>query len=218
MVNNDIEGYQIFEHLDGKNTPLEALAPNRKGTISLPYTADYDLMLIAPQTSDLSEQDNLPVSDVSHELYKKRIDRYKSAPAHKDLVANYQDSKIFYQKADSNIGSATKRIADFIPKINKALVGSEGENVVHHSADSGNPASKPRDNFPLTMFLPQKIGEFDEICIINDKNELSSLIQELKNNGFHVPINPLWDSDTDKPDIRLQDIRRESFTQAREDL
>jgi Anthrax toxin LF subunit len=196
--------YQISQ----QGQPLQVLAKEVGGK---PLTADYDLHLIGPHISDLGSQDNLPVPDVAHKVFKERIDGYISggksfselAP---ELHAAYADPGYFYAKEDEDIGNATSRITAMIPVINKALVG-EGEKVVHHNADSGSPAADNGANYPATFFLPVKLGEFKEICVINNHNEMRELIQEAKNSGYHIPLNPLWEQE-------VTSVRREDFANA----
>ena len=93
-----------------------------------------------------------------------------------------------------------------IPVINAALVGT-GERVVHHNADSGSPASEAAANYPATFFLPVKLEGFDEMCVIEDRQQMAELIQKAKNSGYHVPLNPLWEAD-------VTSIRRADFVNA----
>lgn len=153
-----IEGlYQISQ----QGQPLEVLAKAPGGKA---LTADYDLHLIGPHISDLGPQDNLPVPDVAHDVFKAQIEGYSaratdSRPKNlaQELRQDYESTSSFYRKEDSDIGNATSRIAEMIPVINAALVGG-GERVVHHNADSGSPASDAAANYPVTFFLPARLG------------------------------------------------------------
>ncbi|AOJ04773.1 adenylate cyclase [Burkholderia mayonis] len=190
-----------------RGEPIEVLAPPKDG--AKPLTADYDLLLIGPRFDDLGPQDNLPVPDVSHEVFKARLEGYKNGIPDA-LRSPYQQPSEFYRKEDTEIGNASSRVREMIPIINAALVG-DGEAVVHHSTDSGSPAADPDANYPATFALPQKIGCFDEICIVHDKHELAELIGGAKQAGYHVPLNPLWEKE-------VTSVRRESFRVAREQL
>ncbi|AOI39204.1 adenylate cyclase [Burkholderia oklahomensis EO147] len=202
-------------HVAGEDTyaiahrgePIEVLAPPRDG--AKPLTADYDLFLIGPRFDDLGPQDNLPVPDVSHDVFKARLDGYKNGVPDA-LRSPYEQPAEFYRKADAEIGNVSSRMRDMIPAINAALVG-DGEAVVHHSPDSASAVADPGANYPATFALPQKIGRFDEICIIHDKRELAELIGSAKQAGYHVPLNPLWEKE-------VTSVRRESFLVAREQL
>ena len=83
--------------------------------------------------------------------------------------------------------------------------------MIHHNADSASPAADPSANYPVTFMLPEQIGRFDEICIVHDAAELAELVHAAKKQGFHVPLNPLWESE-------VTSVRRESYMQAREML
>ena len=123
-----------------------------------------------------------------------------------ELREDYASASSFYHKEDLDIGNATSRIAAMIPVINAALVG-EGERVVHHSADSCSPASEASANYPATFFLPTKLETFDEICVIENLQQMTVLVQQAKNSGYHVPLNPLWEAD-------VTSIRRADFVNA----
>ncbi len=189
---------------------IEVLAKNEGGKA---LTADYDLHLIGPHLSDLGPQDKLPVPDIAHSVFKERINGYKQRSADpngykipEELRADFESTAHFYQNEDSNIGNATSRIANMIPAINEALVG-KGEWVVHHNADSGSPATDVAANYPVTFFLPAKLGLFDEVCVINDSTEMAKLILTAKDSGYHMPLNPLWEKEVVK-------VRRSDFSNA----
>ncbi len=194
--------------------PLEVLAKSPEGKA---LTADYDLHMVAPHISDYGPQDKLPVPDVAHSVYTSRIDGYLKRHADDDtyqmpqaLRASYDSAAHFYAKEDSDLGNATPRITQLIELINQRLVGN-GERVVHHNADSGSPATEVAANYPATFFLPAKLGRFDEICIINDSKEMAELVRTAKDNGYQVPLNPLWEKD-------VVGIKRANFTHAQERL
>ncbi|WP_244110164.1 CyaA/EF/ExoY family adenylyl cyclase toxin [Burkholderia ambifaria] len=187
--------------------PIEVLAPPKPD--AKPFTADYDLLVIAPRMEALGPEDNVPVSDVAHSVFKARVDRYTN-PVPEPLQAAYDDPAVFYGKADKEIGPAPPRIRAMIPILNQALVG-DGEPVIHHGADATNPVTDPPANYPAMFALPERIGCFDEICIVHDAAELAELVASAKKQGFHVPLNPLWEPD-------VTSVRRESYMQAREML
>ena len=202
-----VEGVYLISQ-QGK--PLEVLAKTPEGK---PLTADYDLHLIGPHISDLGPQDNLPVPDVAHDVFKARVNGYSdratdSRPRNlaPELRQDYASAASFYRKEDPDIGNATSRIATMIPVINAALVGG-GERVVHHNADSGSPASEPAANYPATFFLPARLGAFDEICVIENCQQMTELIQQAKNSGYYMPLNPLWEPE-------VTSLRRSDFTNA----
>ena len=198
--------------------PIEVLAPKIDGqplTEAKALTADYDLFLIGPHLGDVGAQDNLPVPDIAPIVLRNKVDAYQRMHSKEmvgpynlnaELVEAYGSESKFSEKEDKNIGNVTPRIRDMIPVINHALVGN-GEKVVHHNADSGSPATDPSANYPATFFLPTKIGPFEVVCIINDSQELAMLVQEAKNSGYHIPLNPLWET-------QVSEVRRSSFQDA----
>jgi hypothetical protein len=201
-------GEQRFT-ITSEGKPIDVLAPTTPG--AKPLTADYDLLAVAPHISDVGPQDNLPVPDVAHQVFRERIDGYKNTNGiHPALKDAYHDPKTFYQKEDADIGNATERIRNLIPAINNDLmmeVEAPRAKVVHHNADSGSPATDPGANYPATFVLPYKMGKFDEICVVHNQNELKELMQTAKDNGYNFPANPLWDAD-------VKNIRRTDFTAA----
>lgn len=202
-----LEDNYLITH-DGK--PVEVLAKKADGKA---LTADYDLHMVAPHISDFGPQDLIPVPDIAHSVFKARIDRYrqhqpdaKAFQVPQALRAAYDSAAHFYHKEDSDLGNATPRIRQMIELINHGLVGN-GERVVHHNADSGSPAAEIAANYPATFFLPNKLGRFDEISIINDVKEMAELIQTAKDSGYHMPLNPLWEKE-------VTGIKRSGFNHA----
>lgn len=178
-------------------------------------TADYDLHMVAPHISDLGPQDRLPVPDIAHSVFTTRVDHYrqqqpdpKAFLVPEALRADYESAEHFYQKENPDLGNATPRIEQMIRLINDRLVTPPSEErVVHHNADSGSYVTDVSANYPATFFLPTKLGRFDEICIINDSKEMAELIRTAKDSGYHVPLNPLWESE-------VVSIKRTGFTHA----
>lgn len=153
--------YRISHH----GAPLQVLAPN---TEARPFTADYDLMVIAPHVSQLGPEDNLQVPDVSHQVFRQRLENYRMLPEHQALRRDYDDPASFYRKSDEETGNTSERARRMIGVLNLALVG-EGEKVVHHATDSANPVTDPESNYPATFALPGKIGRFEPLCIMRIK-------------------------------------------------
>lgn len=177
----------------------------------LPLTADYDLLMISPSFAQLDERDNMRLPDVSHGKFMQRLNHYSPSAQERllrEAAIDLRNPARFYAAADKLVGNASQRIKQMIPEINEALVGREGQWLVHHSADSGNPATDPAANYPATFFLPERIGRFEEICVIENNRELAELVQQAKDAGYHMPINPLWD---DEPGLAKADLRRSSF-------
>jgi len=184
--------------------PIEVLAP--PGENKKPLTADYDIFMIAPLLEDFGPQDMLALHDVSHVVYKARIDNYPTSPEQlaEPLQTLYTNPDKFYEPMDKEFGNASPRNLTLIPEINQRLVG-KGEPVVHHSTDTGSPATDMEANFPLVFTLPKRLGQFDEICVIRNVDELKTLIQTAKNEGYYVQLNPLWEKEI--TDIRSSDFK-----------
>lgn len=187
-----------------RGAPLEVLAPHAEARS---FTADYDLMVIAPHVSDLGPEDNLQVLDVSHQVFRQRLENYRTLPEHAALRQDYDDPASFYRKSDGEIGNASERARRMIGVLNQALVG-DGEKVVHHATDSANPVTDPESNYPATFALPCKIGRFEPLCIIENKDDLAELVMQAKNAGYHVPLNPLWEKE-------VLGVRSDRFTAAK---
>ncbi|MGQ5524173.1 anthrax toxin-like adenylyl cyclase domain-containing protein [Chitinimonas sp. PSY-7] len=122
--------------------PITVLAPKADAKA---FTADYDLLVISPHISDVGSQDNLLVPDVSHNVFRSKINQYRGIPSNVYLLNDYLNAKSFHAKEDADLGNASMRVRNMIPVINQALVGV-GEAVVHHSTDSGSPATDIKAN------------------------------------------------------------------------
>ncbi len=192
--------YQISH----QGVPLQVLAPHAEAR---PFTADYDLLLIAPHVSELGPEDNLQVPDVSHQVFRQRLENYRTLPEHQALRGDYDNPASFYRKSDEEIGNASERARRMIGVLNQALVG-DGEKVVHHATDSANPVTDPESNYPATFALPHKIGRFESLCVIENKDDLAELVLQAKNAGYHVPLNPLWEKE-------VLGVRSDRFTAAK---
>lgn len=195
------DGHYLIHH---ENQPLTVLADKMH---SLPLTADYDLLLVAPSLKDFGNHDNLPVSDISHQTFLSRMGKYKSVPTQ---LQSYLKPDFFYQKEDPNLGNASERIRHMIPKINHTLKCGPGKEVVHHNVDSSSPAADPAANYPATFFTPFAI-DGKKIHIVMNTDEMRKMIQEIKQAGYHTRLNPLWEKE-------VAQIKRPSFSQATEIL
>jgi hypothetical protein len=190
--------------LDGK--PIKVLS-TEADNIKKMLTADYDLLCIGPHISDYGSQDNLPIPDVAHEIFLSRAKKYKNIPT---SLKPYLSEDYFYASANKDLGNISSRVRDLIPVINQKLV-PQGEKLIHHGEDAHNAFTDIKSNYPATFFLPRTLGQFQEICLISNNTELAELIQISKDEGYQIPINPLWD----KP---LTSIRRKSFLHAQSAL
>lgn len=179
-----------------KGKPVEVLAPNKT---SLPFTADYDLLLIAPSITKYGEEDKPAIPQF---VYPKN-----GYPEGSTLHRMYGKKDDFNAKENHDIGNVSPRIEKMITDINKKLGRQDGTEVVHHNADSGSPAADYTTNYPATFFLPKAMGGFQEISVVHNLADLKKLMQTLKDENYHVPINPLWEKD-------LMSIKSKSFKDA----
>lgn len=162
------------------------------------FTADYDLFIISPHISDFGPNDNLPIPDVAHKVFQRRVNSYnKELKINNELIQYYYNVDGFYEEEDPDIGNASERIRILMDLINEKLVEG-GERVVHHNMDCTSPATDLSTNYPATFALPIKIGRFDKLCIINNNEELKELIKEARSSGYYIGTNPLWEKELGK--------------------
>ena len=187
-----------------RGEPLMVLCdPNSK----LPLTADYDLMLIAPPLEQYGSMDVPPIIDVSHSVFVKRTRFYKK-PLSIELQELKDSPSVFYAKEDKDLGNINQRTRKLIPQLNKAMGCLPGREVVHHNMDATSPAADPGANYPVTLFLPRPLeGISGTMILARNKEELAEIIMVAKSEGFHVPLNPLWE-----PEVAR--IRRPSYLKA----
>lgn len=200
--NNDY--YRIFYN----EAPFEVLAPNSQ---MRPFTADYDLLLVAPHISEIGPQDRLPIPDVAHPVFSRRLKQYRSLPDNLEMMRDYYSAKNFYSKADPDMGNASLRVRNIVPLINSELNCRPGFEVVHHGADDSNPATDMTSNYPATFFLPKPMATFKKISIVHDKAELIQMVQTIKDAHYHVSLNPLWETE-------ITQIKRSCYIKGREIL
>lgn len=146
-----------------------------------------------------------------------------------DLLAAYCDHYIEMKRAgqveESQVslperpvvsrGVTSDFVNDLLGPLNQACDRKTGTEVFHHGADTGNPFSVEKDNFPMTVILPREAAGPDGklIKIINDPKEFTAFVRVLKDAGFHTPLNALWDKDP-----TLVRTRSERFESARTTL
>jgi len=110
-----------------------------------------------------------------------------------------------------SLGIVSNYLKNLLPSLNRGLNRGRGQDVFHHGADAENPFSEEKDNYPMTVVLPDNPDlAGDTIRVVKDSRELAKLMQHLKDLNYHVPINHRWD---DNPD--LVNVRRTAFTQAK---
>ncbi len=193
----DMNGNVLNVLHQGKH--IEVLCDPETG---IPYTADYDLLCTAPSMAHYGAQDKLPVLDVAYAQYLERFSQYKhqvSPPLQKEA---------FYASMDKDKGNITQRENELIKKLNQAMGCKPGREVVHHCQDAANPTTNPDSNYPVTFFLPQPLDWIPEtVLMATNEDALACMIKAVKEGGFYIPVNPLWNE-------KLTSIRHPSFEQA----
>ena len=51
------------------------------------------------------------------------------------------------------------------------------------------------------------MGHFGEVCMVDNAQELAELVRQAKDHGYHIPLNPLWESN-------VKTVLRPSFSEA----
>ncbi|WP_018691487.1 anthrax toxin-like adenylyl cyclase domain-containing protein [Algicola sagamiensis] len=164
----------------------------------LPITADYDLLLVAPNLSDYGAGD-LAKGDPSQSVLESHLRNF-NAP-----------KETTQPKAPQGfISSRVKELGDDI----NARLDRELNKLIHHGADDKNPFTDKDANFPATFFLPEPINGFGTtveghqgaISVI-EQNEMAAFIQSAKDQAFFVPVHNEWGQD-------VQNIKRGSFQES----
>lgn len=203
-VRDQNDYYRIFYN----EAPIEVLAPNSHMP---PFTADYDLLLVAPHISEIGPQDRLLIPDVAYPIFGRKLKQYQSLPNNLEMIRDYYSEQHFYSKVDPDMGNVSRRVRNIVPLINSALNCRPKFEVVHHGADNSNPATDMTSNYPATFFLPKPLATFKKISIIHDKTELIQMVQAIKDAYYHPPLNPLWEKE-------ITEIKRSCYISGREFL
>ena len=187
LLRKEVDGWHV-NYENGK--PLKVLADPEHGKL----TADYDLLMVAPRMEklDLSRDDRLPVSAVSHEEVKHRGMHYRQSSKEKIGLDTEESIKAFYAPGLPHLGNITPRIQRAIKALNKDMKLPPGKEMVHHGADSGSMATDMSANFPCSVFFPQKVPGYGWGAVIETADDFKALFQVLLDAGFAVPKNPLW--------------------------
>lgn len=159
--------------------------------------------------------DRLPVGDVSPQILQSRLGsgpyarRNSMAPdARATLEKLTQDPRLFFSEEDPDLGNASPRVVALIELLNEAMRKVQRpdlpyQRVVHHNMDASSPATDPAANYPATVFLPRPLGNLPEMVLVRDEFALGYVIQLAKDEGYQIPLNPLWPN--------LRHIRRSRF-------
>lgn len=176
-----------------------------------PFTADYDLLTVAPKIDCYGNKDKVPVPDVCYQTFQTRLAHYQLSPHSESYKKLHTSEQAFYEKEDPKMGNVSPRICQLIDYLNKKLGCHEHNRLVLHNADETNPASNMQDNIGAIAFIPGQRQAGGTVRVITSIQALQDLYKELKNNGFHCKINPRWGE-------TFKHIRRQSFDEARDAL
>ncbi|MCL6269263.1 CyaA/EF/ExoY family adenylyl cyclase toxin [Sansalvadorimonas sp. 2012CJ34-2] len=172
--------------------------------------ADYDLGFIYTPMSriDLSGVDKPAVPQISPKTIRERIAVYEahmqkrrgSSPVGQlaediqRLQTSVASMDVFLKPMDKKLGNLTQRHQRILRYFNSAVGRSDKKNpMFHHGPDNLNPASDPASNYPLTVIIPFDVGVLkDHYYMIENDEELTFVLQVLKNHGYHAPVNPEW--------------------------
>ncbi len=98
---------------------------------------------------------------------------------------------------DAEKGVLTDRNRTLIDSLNTAYGRKPGYEMVHHGADTYNPATDMAVNLPTTVFIPaslqSKMGIYGQSpVLIKTEDELARLFRTMNKNGIRVEANKLW--------------------------
>ena len=166
---------------------------------------DYDMaFLYFPfSETDLGSTDKVQITAISPKLVRKRLEVYKESgrrgsisdsSSYERLEREVSSESVFLKDMDKQYGNLTPKEKKFIPRLNFAVDRSTRLNpMFHHGPDNKSPVSELEDNFPMTVIIPREVGPLvDTYYTLKNEDELTSVLQILKDHGYYVPTNPLW--------------------------
>ncbi|WP_461537095.1 anthrax toxin-like adenylyl cyclase domain-containing protein [Spongorhabdus nitratireducens] len=111
--------------------------------------------------------------------------------------AHYEDIDLGQQDRrhgfDPKLGIYSNRMSKVGQDINQALDRGPGRDMVHHGADTSNPATEMEANLPTTILLPAKqIGMYKSPLMIKTQVELARFMRTMQKMGYKMDVNPLW--------------------------
>ncbi len=151
-------------------------------------TADYDLFFVAAKVEEFGPDDQRKFAkDIRPDVRSGSGDLL-------DIPGRFSEGQ------GKPLGAISPRTKKLISAINAKLDRGEFREMVHHGEDAGNPASDMADNFPATLYLPEKLtGNYlgapvvlEKITILKDVRDYQKMITVLKANGYHFTDNPKW--------------------------
>ncbi len=195
-VGNQLD-FNIFEKDDllvkweNNNKLYFAVLRKNKQSNYITYLLDKETNMInkTPLQVMGSKDQKIIVADIDSCFYM--ANRNSFDPNGKDAIQAFRLSK----------GITNERSEHFRLKINTIL----GYEAIMHGPDVFNPNTEPKDNYPMTIFIPKKIAlklndkkinnqEISQVFIAYDSNQLVKLFKLLKVMGFEGYFNNKWHS------------------------
>ncbi len=181
--------YMIFQRRNQGPIPLEEpVEVVAEIHLKEALTADYDLFFVAAKVEEFGPDDQRKFAkDIRPDVRSGSGDLL-------DIPGRFSEGQ------GKPLGAISPRTKKLISAINDKLDRGEYREMVHHGEDAGNPASDMADNFPATLYLPEKLtGNYlgapvvlEQITILKDIRDYQKMITVLKANGYHFTDNPKW--------------------------
>lgn len=211
-----LERYQIRKHKECEPEVAKLEAETGNGELvpiigeGKPYTADFDLAFCAVPLNRFTSGKHGFIADMAPVHVKRdRLDAVKSS------LNKYH-------------GNISRDISyNILPRLNLAISGGHIESnttsvrtakLFHHGSDQANPYADPSSNYPMTVWCPTSSGISEslggskgESIVINNTEGFKEFSQVVKDSGFNLPMNPLWEKN-------VIDMRRKSYDDARTKL
>lgn len=180
-VRNKDGDYEILVEEDGEFVPFEVIE----------LIPDYDLGFIFFHnlTVNLAQEDksrweggDIGINSLTRLLQEKAEKRRGSFSG---VVESLERPPV--------LGEVTTKEKGYLDKLNRAVGRSSDNPMFHHGPDNRSPVTQLEDNWPLTVILSRPVGVLTEnYYIINNVEELTAFVQELKDNNYHAPISDRW--------------------------
>lgn len=211
---------------------VEVLAPKTtpEGQPYCPFTADYDLLFVMPQWSDVPQQS------------QRRGSVKRAAPNEQPTGLGVAHIRSKYENLAARDMPSAPPTVDYVTHLEERIINDinhslRGQlkasldiddpadwNLIHHGSDEGNPSTDMRSNLPATIIAPQALGEFGAITVIPDKAGLNAFLEEARNahagdhTGYVLVGNRAWFENDLKTNVthRSQEITRKFSGQSAE--
>ena len=188
--------HYALQYDDGR--PIQVLGKRvrqQKSEVTLPITADYDLLVVCPQFSQLS-----PGSRSAPGIDRSPL---RTQSSNSDQFRRVRAKEMTYTQEDPKGGNWLGRIQHVVDSINKSIANldcnrtDEELQMVHHNAEFSNPfAGDLSDSLPATFIVPKTLNHSNDAGIrqqiwmaetVADLNELRESFQH--DNGYYWPSN-----------------------------